>query len=144
MYTKEEDRRFKRKYIGILFQIETNYYIAPFSSYKPEKHDKMKDTIDFIKIGNKAIINLNNMFPVPLEVIQKVNIEKISEIGYKNLLRDEYKLCIPKFNKIIENSHILYKQVTIHDMPIKNRCCNFKLLEQKCQEYNKNRYTTEM
>ena len=135
MYTNEEERKFKRKYIGILFQIEDTYYIAPFSSYKPLKHDQMKDGIDFIKIGNLAIINLNNMFPVTLDVIHKVDIEKIEDVPYKELLRDEYKLCVPKFNKILTNSYILYKQVTVHSMPIKARCCNFKLLEQKCKEY---------
>jgi len=139
MYSKEEDRRFRRKYIGILFQIESTYYIAPLSSYKSHKHDKMKESIDFIKLGKLAIINLNNMFPVTLNVINKVNIEKVQDIAYKELLRDEYKLCVPKFGKIISNAYILYKQVTVHNMPIKTRCCNFKLLEDKCKEYqNKN------
>ena len=66
MYSKVETRKFKRKYIGILLRINEVNYIAPLSSYK-EKHDNMKDEIDFIKIGNKAVINLNNMFPVMLE-----------------------------------------------------------------------------
>ena len=38
-------------------------YFAPLSSYTP-KHDKMKNGLDFIKIGNYAVININNMFPV--------------------------------------------------------------------------------
>ena len=63
MYTKIESRKFKRKYIGILFNINEKLYIAPLSSYK-KKHDNMKERIDFIKIGDKSVINLNNMFPV--------------------------------------------------------------------------------
>ena len=39
-------------------------YFTPLSSYKP-KHDKMKNCLDFLKIGNYAVININNMFPVP-------------------------------------------------------------------------------
>ena len=48
MYTKIESRKFKRKYIGILFKINEKLYIDPLSSYK-EKHNKMKESIDFIK-----------------------------------------------------------------------------------------------
>lgn len=135
MYTKLESRKFKRKYIGILFKINKKLYIAPLSSYK-EKHNKMKDSIDFIKIGNKSVINLNNMFPVENNNISKVNIEEEKDLNYKQLLRNEYSLAIPKFKKIIKNAKILYKQVTIYNMPIKNRCCNFKKLEEKCFDYN--------
>ena len=135
MYTKIESRKFKRKYIGILFEINKKIYIAPLSSYK-EKHDKMKDKIDFIKIGNKSVINLNNMFPVEEENISIVNIEKEEDINYKQLLRNEYALCVPKFKKIIKNARNLYKQVIVYQVPIKDRCCNFKLLEEKCNEFN--------
>lgn len=135
MYAKIETRKFKRKYIGILFKINKKLYIAPLSSYK-EKHNKIKENIDFIKIGNKSVINLNNMFPVEKENISIVNIEKEEDINYKQLLRNEYALCIPKFKKIIKNAINLYSQVTVYKMPIKQRCCNFKLLEEKCLEFN--------
>ena len=70
------------------------------------------------------------------ENISMINIEKEKDINYKQLLRNEYALCLPKFKKIIKNAINLYKQVTIYDMPIKNRCCNFKFLEEKCLEFN--------
>lgn len=134
MYSKRENRKFKRKYIGILFQISNKYYIAPLSSFK-EKHRGIKERIDFIKIGDKAVINLNNMFPVRLEQIKKVEIEEEKDYNYKELLRNEYKLCVPKFKKIIVNANILYRQVTIYKMKISERCCDFKLLEEKCELY---------
>lgn len=135
MNAKINERKFKRKYIGILFEINKILYIAPLSSYK-EKHKKMREQIDFIKIGDKSVINLNNMFPVNEKNIRKVDIEKEKDIQYRQLLRNEYVLCIPKFTKIIKNANALYKQVTIYDMEIKERCCDFKLLEKKCNEYN--------
>lgn len=135
MYTKLENRKFKRKYIGILFEIENNYYISPLSSYK-NKHKNMKDRLDFIKIGDKAVINLNNMFPVNLKNINMVEIEKEQNEKYKQLLRNEYSLCVPKFKIIIKNAKALYEQVVIYKMEIKNRCCDFKLLEEKCKEYS--------
>lgn len=134
MYSKRENRKFKRKYIGILFQIANKHYIAPLSSFK-EKHRTIKERIDFIKIGDKAVINLNNMFPVKLEHIKKVAIEEEKDYNYKELLRNEYKLCLPKFKKIIASANVLYRQVTLYKMKISERCCDFKLLEQKCEIY---------
>lgn len=138
MYSKVETRKFKRKYIGILLKINQVNYIAPLSSYK-EKHNSMKEAIDFIKIQDKAVINLNNMFPVSTNEISQVIIEEIKDDGYKQLLRNEYNDCIPKFKKIIKNAKVLYEQVTKYNMPIRKRCCDFKKLELKCIEYKKKR-----
>ena len=135
MYTKKYSRKFKRKYIGILFSINNNLYIAPLSSFK-EKHIKMKENIDFIKIGNKSVINLNNMFPVEEKNISKIEIEKEKDFNYKQLLRNEYNLAIPKFKKMVLNSKKLYTQVVKYNMPIKSRCCDFKVLETKCYKFN--------
>lgn len=137
MNAKIRERKFKRKYIGILFEINKVLYIAPLSSYK-EKHKKMKERIDFIKIGDMSVINLNNMFPVNEKNIKRVEIEKEKDINYKQLLRNEYNLCIPKFKKVIKNANVLYKQVVKYNMPIKERCCDYNLLEKICTEYNKN------
>ena len=56
---KKDDQLHNRKYIGILFTINTINYFVNLSSYKPEKHDDMNESIDFLKIGKCAVINLN-------------------------------------------------------------------------------------
>ena len=48
-YNKNEKEL--RPFIGILFQIDACKYFAPLSSPK-EKHLRMKNTIDFLKIKN--------------------------------------------------------------------------------------------
>lgn len=53
-----------RKYIGVVFEINKFSYFAPLSSFKP-KHKKMKESVDFIKIKDYAVIDINNMIPVP-------------------------------------------------------------------------------
>ena len=50
-----------RKYIGVVLQIKNMNYFAPLSSFKA-KHARMKENIDFIKIKNYAVINLNNVY----------------------------------------------------------------------------------
>ena len=64
-HNKQVGQQNERKYIGIILQVNGFDYFAPLSSFKP-KHNKMPEMIDFIKIKKYAVINLNNMFPVPL------------------------------------------------------------------------------
>ena len=47
-------------------EINGFYYFAPLSSFK-SKHKKMKESVDFIKIKDYEVININNMIPVPKE-----------------------------------------------------------------------------
>lgn len=75
----------QRKYIGIVFQINDMEYFAPLSSFKP-KHEKMKEGLDFIKILRYAVINLNNMFPVPYSERVYVNFETIKDPNYKSFV----------------------------------------------------------
>ena len=80
----------ERKYIGVVFQVNGVNYFAPLSSFK-EKHKKMRDSIDFIKIKNYTVINLNNMFPVLEEKYTYVDISKERNAKYKSLLLAEYR-----------------------------------------------------
>ena len=43
-----ENLKNRRKFIGILIEIENINYVAPLTSPK-EKHTKLKDTLDFLK-----------------------------------------------------------------------------------------------
>ena len=87
---KKDGQQNERKYIGVVFQINDLNYFAPLSSFK-EKHKKMRDSIDFIKIKNYAVINLNNMFPVPEGKYTYVDISKERNLKYKSLLLAEYR-----------------------------------------------------
>lgn len=60
---KQAGQQNERKYIGVVLYVNGMDYFAPLSSFKP-KHNSMRDGIDFIKIKNYAVINLNNMFPI--------------------------------------------------------------------------------
>ena len=64
-----------KPYIGIIINIENFNYYVPISSPK-EKHYKMKENLDLIKIKQKdkilGILNLNNMIPIADECICKL------------------------------------------------------------------------
>ena len=132
-----------RPFIGVLFKINKCMYFAPLSSPKP-KHLKMKSTIDFLKIdrGKLGAINFNNMLPVTKKNIIELDLDKdaVNESEEKYI-----KLLKSQLYWLNRNSEILYKKSknlynkylngTLNENILK-RCCNFKLLEEKCNKYN--------
>lgn len=68
-----ENKNQTRPYVGVVLEINSIKYYAPFSSPKP-KHKKMKNGKDFRKINNGiyGAINFNNMIPVLDEVLIKM------------------------------------------------------------------------
>lgn len=132
-----------RPYIGVLFSIGDMKYFAPLSSPKP-KHLTMKSAMDFIKIddGKLGVINLNNMIPIKddcYQIVDLVNLPKnVEEQEYFYLLNDQYYWMVKHQVKIAKKSLRLYNWYNNDKLPIniKNRCCDFKLLESKCMEYN--------
>ena len=133
---KQKNQLNNRKYIGVLFSINNINYFVNLSSYKPYKHDKMNESVDFIKIGTYAVINLNNMIPVPNSEIIKININKEEE-KYKNLLLRERRIIKKRKNDIYKNSQIVYKYKLMNNenSSLAKRCCDFKLLESVLQKW---------
>lgn len=139
------DKKGTRPYVGILFKVNNYEYFAPLSSPKL-KHLKMKNTLDFYKIKNGELgaINFNNMIPVNKNNYKLVDLEisrdNIEEIKYKKMLREQLTWLNAHYNQIKNKSYKLYDLYTNNRLPdsIKNRCCNFILLEQVSSNY-KNR-----
>lgn len=86
----------------------------------------MKNNMGFLKIGNYAVINLSNMFPVPKSQCTYVDISKESKPSYKALLSAEYRIITSLADRILKNGN---------STPLAKRCNDFKLLESKCNEY---------
>jgi protein AbiQ len=152
-YLKQYDRntpfaikdKNNRPFIGVLLSIKEINYFAPLFSPKA-KHKKMNDRkmLDLIKLGNGelGVINLNNMIPIPLKVLSKIDFHiQVSDSNstkqYKTLLKTQYEWCKENRSKIIKKADILYNRVVKGraSQNLIRRCCNFKLLEQKCKDY---------
>ena len=105
----------------------------------------MKNTLDFFKIkdGELGAVNFNNMIPVNENNYSLVDLNKetltIAELKYQKLLREQLDWLNANYKQIKNKSFKLYKLYSNGKLPenIKVRCCNFKLLEKKCAEYNK-------
>ena len=133
-----------RPFIGILFNIGKMEYFAPLSSPKP-KHIFLKNNIDMLKIdkGKYGVINFNNMIPVTgnnYELFDlSVNSNNKEILKRQILLRAQLRWLNNNANIVKNKSKKLYNYYINNRLPesVKNRCCNFKLLEEKCDEYNK-------
>lgn len=132
-----------RPFVGVLFDVDGCEYFAPLSSPKP-KHLKIKNNIDILKIdgGKYGVINFNNMIPVTSNNYTLIDLNKvpsdISEQKRHALLRKQLDWLNKNSYNVRKRAlkiYSLYNSGRL-DSRIKDRCCNFKLLEKKCAEYN--------
>lgn len=132
----QTDGRDKRKYIGVVLEVNELNYFAPLSSYK-DKHKKMRETVDLIKIKDYAVINLNNMIPVPADQIIELDINKEKDLSYRYLLQAESREVNRQKGRIRKNAETVYSH-KIHNgnlTALAKRTNDFVLLENLCKEY---------
>ena len=133
-----------RPFIGVLFRIDKWEYFAPLSSPKL-KHKKMRNTLDFYKIkdGELGAINFNNMIPVTKNNYIEIDLNKkpsnAKEKNYHKLLQEQLAWLNANKIQIKSKSYKLYMKYKNNKLSpnIKNRCCNYLLLETKCLEFAK-------
>ena len=133
-----------RPFVGVLFMIDKCEYFAPLSSPKT-KHKTLKNTLDLIKINNGEldVVNFNNMIPVTNNNYVEFDLNKKpkgkSEMFRIELLKDQLRWLTANRKEINTKSKLLYNLYKTNKLPenVRDRCCNFPLLEEKCKEYNK-------
>lgn len=134
-HNRKSTQHNERIYIGIVLQIHDMEYFAPLSSYK-DKHRRMSEGLDFIKIRDYAVINLNNMFPIPQNCYQYVDIAQERNPQYRALLLAEYRRIKAMQDRIRKNALQLYRlQVRGDQSALTRRCNDYRLLEELCKEY---------
>lgn len=104
----------------------------------------MKNGLDFIKVGNYAVININNMFPVPDNEYTYVDIPKVKNPQYRKLLATEYRIIRKLQDKIKNNAAEVYKHKIRkgNATALAKRCNDFILLEEKCKQFETTRTLT--
>lgn len=137
--------RVNTDYCDYLRKFDNKVSYNKFEKESKPKHKNMKNTIDFFKIkdGELGAVNFNNMIPVNENNYSLVDLNKetltIAELKYQKLLREQLEWLNANYKQIKSKSLKLYQLYTNGKLPenIRKRCCNFKLLEEKCVEYNK-------
>ena len=140
-------------HIGTLLTVNDYNYYVPISSGK-QKHLHMSNSLDFHKLQDAeeghlyAVLNLNNMIPVPDCCVTQLKYNQIERFrsfqnekektDYIYLLQKE-KAIIDMIQPLLQNkAEKLYaKCLRIPNSSLASRCCNFKLLEEKSLLYVK-------
>lgn len=135
-----EDEKENRPFVGVILNVNGKNFFAPLTSPK-KKHLIMKDMQDFLKIdgGNLGGINLNNMMPIPKCYLEKINLSTLKDEKYKIMLKKQIR-WINQNNLRIHNRarNLYYLILNGHTTEqLQKRCCNFKLLERRCDDFMK-------
>jgi len=136
-----------RPYVGIVYEINCFYYFAPLTSLKTKKKPGKqipKDDLTFqlLEQGKYGGIHIGNMVPVPENCLQYFDFNKSRSQSIKDALQNEYRAILKVWPKVRKKANQLYElsgktlsELTSSERSIRSRCCNYKLLEQKCKEY---------
>ena len=134
-----------RVFVGIVVICGVHKYCIPLSSPK-EKHERMKNSMDFSKIEVNGrllgVLNFNLMIPIEEEQLQLIDLtihkrdrEKIKH--YKQLCKQEIKWCQDNNEVICNKANVLYKKyMSDEKFTGKERCLNFSKLEAECVKFN--------
>ena len=101
------------------------------------------DYCDYLRQFDNKAVNFNNMIPVTDKNYTLVDLNKetltIAELKYQKLLKEQLNWLNAHYRQVKNKSFKLYQLYNSGKLPdnMKSRCCNFKLLEEKCLEYNK-------
>ena len=94
--------------------------------------------IDIYKInkGTWGIININNMIPTPLECLVEV-LPKIQDKQYRELIINQTTFLNDNKRELFNKVKNFMREYTKGHLPemVMERCCDFKLLEEKCKEW---------
>ena len=88
-------------------------------------------------------INFNNMIPVCEDNIIKISLDEMcvtdKEKKYQKLLKEQIYWLNRNSEKLYGRAEKLYNSYIDGklDKKTSNRCCDFKILEEKCEIYNK-------
>lgn len=77
------------------------------------------------------------MLPIPKRYLEEINILQIKDQKYKNMLINQIRWIELNELRICNRARNLYYLISNGhaNKELLNRCCNFKLLEKKCEDY---------
>ena len=151
MLSKSNYKSDKKFAVGIVLKIGKINYYAPLSSIKYYQladdglslnkqykqrcfpvivRKKKKDTI-------VSSLRLDFMFPVPEYLLKELNFDEIEDEKYRTFIRLEYQYIVGKEEEILKKAIDLYEKAIVPTHFLHKKCCNFKLLENKYQEWIK-------
>ncbi|OOF75846.1 hypothetical protein BKG96_10440 [Rodentibacter caecimuris] len=140
-YAKADNQK---PYLGVVLVVNTYKYFAPLSSPKA-KYERMADSnptvFKIIKGKDKkllGVVRLNNMIPAPDTVLSRIEVNSISNQGYKNLLLSQRRIILSNAGRIQRKAEIMYDLVVNKKNEFYCKLSNnFSELEKSSDNYTK-------
>lgn len=167
VYLPEEDNSFGRRYIGIVLEIGNFKYFAPLTSsiWKKTLNEQGESIFVLDQDGNKklkrnftdvvihnannepvAAVKLNDIIPIPINLIGLINITNIKELQLSTESKDRkygalLELELEYVNRPAVAAKIKEKALDYYENYKTNSkynkvCLDFKLLEEKSLKYS--------
>lgn len=133
----EYGEKYKPKFLcGVVLEVNGFDYYVPVSSFKMQKPDNF---LIVAKNGSTvSSLRFNYMFPIPKDLITPLSINAEPDLKYRALLSQELRYCIKNQEQILALATRTYKRVMLgKDLGLVANSCDFALLEDKCQQYHK-------
>lgn len=139
-----------RPYAGIVYVTSNYKYFIPMTSLLNKKNAGKhipEDSLYFrrIKNGEHGGMSIRNMIPVPDACLHYLDFAEIHDENYRKGMYAQYRAAKTIWPDVLKAAEKVYhicmktgKQLSKDERKIKKDCCNFKLLEQKCKEYEEN------
>ena len=135
---REDEYTARRPYLGIVLIVNNlDYFVA--LEHPRVQHQQMKNNPFIFKIhnGKYGILGFNNMIPVKKTELVEFDINKEEE-KYRQILISQYHFCNKHITEIMEKVNTTYlKRIEGKNKFMNKVCCDFKLLEEKCNNYKK-------
>ena len=79
------------------------------------------------------------MMPIPKSCLEKIELIKIKEVKYRNMLKRQIRWLNQNKLRIQNRARNLYYLISNKHATeqLEKRCCDFRLLERKCEEFMK-------
>ena len=139
-FDKKVNIKHRRRFSGIIVSMENFNYFIPLTSHPLRKNGKRRNPRTTVEIYNEskeliAALLINNMIPVPNGCFNLVDIPNDRDKDYLNseyiyLRKEKIKQQVIKKAENVYNSVVEKKDDFLIEF-----CCDFKLLEDKCREY---------
>ena len=130
-----------RRFMGVIVIVDTIQYLIPLTSRPYRNNGKRRNARTTVEIKNEsgeiiAALLVNNMIPVPVNCYHLVDIPNDRDKDYLNS-ENIYLRKIKVKREIIRKVKSVRDSVLVHhDEFMIGFCCDFKLLEEKCLEWN--------
>ena len=130
-----------RRFMGVIVIVDTIHYLIPLTSRPYKNNGKRRNARTTVEIKNEsgeiiAALLVNNMIPVPVNCYHLVDIPNDCDKDYLNS-ENIYLRKIKVKREIIRKVKSVRGSVLVHhDEFMIGFCCDFKLLEEKCLEWN--------